>query len=103
MKKLRAYMVWAGPYSEDGAVLAWAYNRQQARVIASKFDWMDCYDFIEVRARWLRNCTHEPSCDEPHVVQPPVCESCELWYETPLSDDGFCRDCQEAVEMEMAG
>lgn len=100
MKKLRAYMVYAGN-PEDGAVLAWAYNRQQARKLSRTVSWMD-YDWIDIRAQWLRNCTHEPRSNEPHVYQPPVCESCNLWYGAPLVDE-LCENCYEMVHSEAAG
>ena len=98
VRPLRPYMCWAGD-PQDGAVLAWAHTRQEARKLAfpAIADWTDC-GFIDVRARLLK--AHPAYYetlklnDAPHVNDdPPVCPSCETWGSPPHPDGHGCWRC----------
>jgi hypothetical protein len=98
--ELRPYMCFCGDASE-GAVLAWAYDRQHARKLAypAIADWTDC-GFIDVRARLLKDCPAYYETlrlkDGPHVNDnPPVCPSCEMWGHPLLPDGKSCEHCGE--------
>ena len=100
MASLRSYMAYDRELgSEQGACLVFAATAREARRIAGPTvaEWGDGH-WIDVTAKWLRSgCPHLRAQDGPHVVQPPTCRSCELWYEAPLNANGLCEMCAEGL------
>lgn len=103
-KKLRAYMVHGGEPIE-GSVLVFAHTVQQAKVLGYPdiSGWGLVDEFIQVRARWLRNSPwvfdeankDKLAANTPHVIAcPTTCKDCGLWG-LQLNDDEYCEDCEE--------
>ena len=99
MKKYMAYNRSFGP--EEGAALVFANTAQEARKLIYKHnDRPYCPDFdnfLDVAANLIRG--HEylnrlKERDEPHIVQPPVCKSCDKWGAGELIA-GICTNCRE--------
>lgn len=84
----------------EGALLAFAPNRQAARVLGHRNTWLADADYIDVRARRLpddESTAHlraAATSSGPHVVEdPPSCANCGQWGAGIV--DGECAVCEE--------
>jgi hypothetical protein len=84
----------------EGALLVFAPNRQEARVLGYHDSWLADSEFINVRARRLpdgETTAHlraAAESSEPHVIDdPPSCPACGTWG--PRTAEGGCRTCAE--------
>jgi hypothetical protein len=102
---LPMYMVYDYDPTE-GALLVFAPNRQEARVLASRDGWLGDARFIDIRARRIpdgpatAHLRAAATSEGPHVVDsPPSCDACGTWG--ALTAEGGCSTC--ASEAEWAG
>ena len=103
---LNCYMAYEKDSCENGACLVFAHTAKEAKKIAYNScltDWWDM-SFIDTRAKRLQNTEHLYSQGDPeklkngisHIVDDPItCPKCGLWWDYPLTKDGYCKSCQE--------
>lgn len=93
MSAMRGYCV-SGPEPTEHAVLVFAQNSKAARRMGAPYIVGELgIAWIEVQARWLRDANDADWPGEgARVIQPPVCEGCDLWNSKPLAN-GYCEAC----------
>ena len=108
-KKLRPYMLCdRHGGSQEGAVLVFANNAREAKKVGwSMGELMDICDneWINIEVLWLKKSPHifEEADQEklekgiPHLANPRMCLSCELWGHEMATDD-LCIGCKEEQE-----
>lgn len=89
------------PVEGAGALLVFARNRQHARVLGHRDAWLADAEFIDIRARRIKDTpatAHLRAAAEstgPHVVDsPPSCDGCLTWG--ARTAEGECATCSEA-------
>ncbi|MHB1546169.1 MAG: hypothetical protein ACYCSB_03905 [bacterium] len=104
---LNCYMAYEKDSCKDGACLVFAHTAKKAKKIAYKeilTIWYDDILFIDARAKRIKNTDHLYSQGDPdklkagipHIVDNPItCSKCGLWWDYPLTKDGYCESCQE--------
>ncbi len=106
---LKAYM-GSGIDSSEGACLIFAHTAKEAK----KVGYNECLrdwdvDFINVKVKKLKQTeflfsqadTKKLKLSIPHVVDDPItCPKCGLWWDYPLTKDGYCESCQERLDDE---
>ncbi len=103
---LRPFEVYSRFAEDEGSMLVFAHDHNEARLAAWKFGWFFSDDgFVDIRARsirehaeWFLLNASDPNKvgrDEAHVIDdPPYCKQCERWGR-PIGPDGYCDDCRD--------
>jgi hypothetical protein len=107
---LKPYMA-SGDDSEEGAILVFAHNAKEAKLLA----WHNGTireiidgEYLQLRVSWMKHDDfmfkeadqEKLNTNIPHIVESPTtCNNCDLWG-LELNENGYCEDCAERIKCE---
>ena len=103
---MNAYMVWEGPYPDEGAALVFAETAREAKRLGwARVSWFERDSYFDVRVKRMRIFPEYLMSlydGKQQVVEaPPTCDVCGTWGSPPRANGDGCEHCGGEIENEM--